>query len=111
MQFRHWYTLRLKPSNHANVHKVAITVRSIYRRRDLSEPIHWITGIDSLFCKEGNEVSSKVGAQIILRGILGMPINLNGIPATRSMYDPEMDTIAEAFRVPSAENITIEDDV
>jgi hypothetical protein len=39
-----------------------------------------------------------------------MPINLNSIPATGFAYDPELDTIAEAVRVPSADNIAVEDD-
>jgi len=39
-----------------------------------------------------------------------MPINLSAIAPTGFAYDPEMDTIAEAARVPSAENVVIEDD-
>jgi len=67
-------------------------------------------GIDSPFCKEGNEVSSKTGAQVILRGILNMPIDLDAIPATGFPYDPEMDTIAEASRVPQAGNVVVEEE-
>lgn len=48
---------------------------------------------------------------MILRGLLGMPIDLSAIPPTEFAYDPEMDTIAEAARVRSAGNIVVEDDV
>lgn len=67
-------------------------------------------GIDGPYCKEGNEVSSKVGAQVIIRGLLGMPVNIDALPAIQHTYDPEMDTIAHAVVVPNAENVLIEHD-
>jgi len=67
-------------------------------------------GIDGPYCKEGNEVSSKVGAQVIIRGLLGMPVNLDALPPAQYEYDPEMDTITEAAVVPTAEHVAIEVD-
>ncbi|KAF8580679.1 P-loop containing nucleoside triphosphate hydrolase protein [Ramaria rubella] len=62
--------------------------------------------IDSPACKEGNEVSSKLGAQVVLRGILGMATNLDAIPDV----DPESvpGTIVEAESVRTIDGVEVE---
>lgn len=42
--------------------------------------VHTITGVQSPSCKEGNKVSSKLGALLILKGILGMEIDPDSVP-------------------------------
>jgi DEAD/DEAH box helicase domain-containing protein len=55
-------------------------------------------------------VSSKLGAQIIIRGILGLPIDVDAIPDPDSECDgiqlPE--TIVEADPVRTAEGVELE---
>jgi DEAD/DEAH box helicase domain-containing protein len=53
-------------------------------------------------------VSSKLGAQVILRGLLDLPIDLDAISDPIEEYDPEMDTIVEASEVPGMAGIEIE---
>ncbi|KAL6309039.1 P-loop containing nucleoside triphosphate hydrolase protein [Sparassis latifolia] len=64
--------------------------------------------IDSPSCKEGNLVSSKNGALIVLKAILGRPIDVDLIPD----YSPELpntfDTVVEAPDVRIAEGVEVE---
>lgn len=66
------------------------------------------TGVHSPLCKEGNKVSSKLGAQLILRGILGLEIDVDSIP----MQDVEQDwsTVVEATSVRLVGNVPVETD-
>lgn len=66
-----------------------------------------LPGIRSAFCKQGNVVSSKLGAQIVLRGIMGLPIDIDAIP------DPEVlaelpETIVEAGTVRALDGVQVE---
>lgn len=58
---------------------------------------HNFKGIRSAYCKEGNVVSSKLGAQIVIRGILGLPIDMDSIPdPPESLADiPQSIVVAE----------------
>ncbi len=67
-------------------------------------------GTHSPLCREGNEVSSKLGAQIVLSALLSIPINLDAIPDDALPYDPEMDTIVVAPEVPMADHVEVERD-
>lgn len=63
-------------------------------------------GTQSAYCKESNLVSSKFGAQILLRGILGLPIDEDAIPAPAFPGMPS--TIVEAAPVREVQGIEVE---
>lgn len=67
-----------------------------------------IIGIDSPSCKEGNLVSSKTGALIVLKAILGRPIDVDLIPEYPPANNSLHDTIIEAIAVRAAEGIEVE---
>ncbi|CCM03863.1 uncharacterized protein FIBRA_06013 [Fibroporia radiculosa] len=63
--------------------------------------------IDSPLCKEGNEVSSKAGALIVLKAILGRPMDAELIPE----YPLDLntyDTVVEAPPVRTADGVQVE---
>ena len=53
-------------------------------------------------------MTSKLGALVILRGLLSMPIDLTAIPDPSTPYDPEMDSIVDTSEVPGAGDVSIE---
>ncbi|EJF65709.1 P-loop containing nucleoside triphosphate hydrolase protein [Dichomitus squalens LYAD-421 SS1] len=59
-------------------------------------------------CKEGNVVSSKVGALIVLKALLGQPIDVDlleeGLEENQAIYD----TVVEATSVRLAEGVEVE---
>ncbi|KAL5490199.1 HRQ1 [Sanghuangporus weigelae] len=61
--------------------------------------------IRSAFCKEQNIVSSKIGSQIVIRGILGLPINVEAIPVGESNG---VDSIVEAQPIRAVDGVEIE---
>lgn len=63
-------------------------------------------GIDSPACRESNEVSSKLGAQVILRGVLGLTIDLDAIPDIDPDSIPE--TVVEAESVQEIDGVEVE---
>ncbi|KZS99153.1 P-loop containing nucleoside triphosphate hydrolase protein [Sistotremastrum niveocremeum HHB9708] len=62
----------------------------------------------STWCKEGNEVSSKVGALIVLRSLLDLPLRLDEIPDAPYLIDPLMETVVEATQVRALDDIEVE---
>jgi len=64
--------------------------------------------VQSPSCKEGNKVSSKIGALIVLRGILGIAIDADSIVP---QYDVGFETIVVASSVRAVEGIQVEADV
>ena len=67
-----------------------------------------MVGIRSAYCKEGNVVSSKLGAQIVIRGILGLPIDMDSIPdPPESLVDPPQ-SIIEARPIDAVEGVEVE---
>ncbi|THH10272.1 hypothetical protein EW145_g1433 [Phellinidium pouzarii] len=62
--------------------------------------------IRSAYCKEGNVVSSKIGAQIVIRGILGLPIDIDEIADTG--YPIVADSIVEAEPVRAVDGVAVE---
>ena len=75
----------------------------------MTDQVIFPLGIQSPSCKEGNLVSSKSGAQLVLKAVMGMTIDpdcvasQNGIQAT--------ETIVEAEAVPAVEGIQVESDL
>ena len=79
-------------------------------------PTSWVSlvlcayaGVHSAACKEANEVASKLGATIILRGLAGLSVNRENVPynADGTFYN----TIVEAPPVQTAEpNLQVEHD-
>jgi DEAD/DEAH box helicase domain-containing protein len=63
-------------------------------------------GVDSPACREGNEVSSKLGAQIIFRGLLGLTIDLDAMPDIDPGSAPE--TVIEAESVQAIDGVEVE---
>lgn len=66
------------------------------------------TGIQLGSCKEGNEIASKLGARVILQGVLGRPVNLDQFPDIEPS-DPE--TIVAATAVKAIADVEIEPDI
>jgi len=62
----------------------------------------------SASCKEKNAVSSKLGAELVLRSILAIPVNPDDIPEQGGLNN--FDTIVAATPVPSRIHIDIEKD-
>ncbi len=63
-------------------------------------------GIISSYCKENNDVASKLGAQVLLRGILGLPIDLDAIP--EQDIDNYTITVVEAQTVRAVQGVEVE---
>ena len=64
-------------------------------------------GIHGMKCKEENKVSSKLGALLVLRGLLSLEINPESIP---QKVDEEtgFDTIVEADYVRAVDGVEVE---
>jgi len=88
------------------VNKVALTV---------SERL-WVTscnkyplllGIYSTNCREENKVASKLGALLVLRGLLDLEINPESIPE-QVVPETRFDTIVEAGYVRPVDGVNVE---
>ena len=64
--------------------------------------------VESSSCKEGNLVSSKLGALVVLQGILGIDINPDDIPDQDVAPGFTQATIIEAQGVGAVEGIHVE---
>jgi DEAD/DEAH box helicase domain-containing protein len=68
------------------------------------------TGVQNAACKEGNLVCSKIGAHIILRGLLGMEVDADAIPMQCDAFGAS-ETVVEADSIKLAkEDIVWETD-
>lgn len=69
-----------------------------------------VIGVDSPACKEGNVVSSKTGALIVLKALLGRPIDVDLLQhePENTAYTPVHDTVVEAASVRAAEGVEVE---
>jgi hypothetical protein len=65
------------------------------------------TGVQSPSCKEGNQVSSKLGARVILRGILGLDVDADSIPI---QINDAWNTVIEAQCVRPVDGVQVEVD-
>lgn len=98
--------MHLKQSSHV-VAKMVVQIVSI---ASFSKEVFLMrmVGIRSAYCKEGNVVSSKLGAQIVIRGILGLPIDMDSIPdPPESLVDPPQ-SIIEARPIDAVEGVEVE---
>lgn len=64
------------------------------------------SGVQSSACKEANQVSSKLGAKVIVMGTLGHEINAEVIPFQPQLY-PLAETIVEAQSVRTVDNVEV----
>ncbi|RPD79912.1 P-loop containing nucleoside triphosphate hydrolase protein [Lentinus tigrinus ALCF2SS1-7] len=64
--------------------------------------------VDSPSCKEGNLVSSKMGALIILKALLGLPIDVDLIRQQSDTVSDAFNTVVEATSVRVAEGVEVE---
>ncbi|KAI0736617.1 P-loop containing nucleoside triphosphate hydrolase protein [Fomitopsis betulina] len=64
--------------------------------------------IDSPYCKEGNLVASKTGALVVLKAILGRPIDVDLIPEDPEMIAASQDTVVPAEAVRAAVGVEVE---
>lgn len=70
-----------------------------------------LTGVEDSECREGNLVSSKLGAKLVLRTILDLPINEEEIPDRDfEMSSLAGETIVEATGVYQADGVEVEYD-
>lgn len=65
-------------------------------------------GIHSGTCREKNEVTSKLGASIVLKGILGIEVNPDSIPLQTD--EVGHDTIVEPLGVGAVAGVSVERD-
>jgi len=63
--------------------------------------------IHSATCREGNMVSSKLGALLVLRGLLDLEINPDSVPR-RVDEETGFDTIVEADYVRAVDGVEVE---
>lgn len=68
------------------------------------------TGVQSATCREANQVSSKLGGGIIIRSILGLPIDPDVVTLQSGQQIQIPDTIAEAQTVYGRGNIEVEEE-
>jgi DEAD/DEAH box helicase domain-containing protein len=68
--------------------------------------------VESPQCKEGNLVSSKTGALLVLQGLLDVPIDAEALPdvfpVVGSVVAHEYGTIVEAQAVSTQEGVVVE---
>ncbi|KAI0637127.1 DEAD/H helicase [Trametes polyzona] len=64
--------------------------------------------VDSPSCKEGNVVASKTGALIVLKALLGRPIDVDLLKHEPGDAPEVHDTIVEASNVRAAEGVEVE---
>ncbi|KAH9854069.1 DEAD/H helicase [Lenzites betulinus] len=64
--------------------------------------------VDSPSCKEGNVVASKQGALIVLKALLGRPIDVDLLHHEPEDAAPVHDTVIEAASVRAAEGVEVE---
>ncbi|KAI0336366.1 DEAD/H helicase [Cubamyces sp. BRFM 1775] len=64
--------------------------------------------VDSPSCKEGNVVASKAGALIVLKALLGRPIDVDLLQHEPSDTVDVYDTVVEATSVRAAEGVEVE---
>ena len=95
----------MRQSNNVTARKVAHVVRGGCSY--LQSCANDFLGVQSAVCKEGNEVSSKIGAQIILRAILGLEIDADSIPVQTERLNT-FRTIVEASNVPAEKGVAVE---
>jgi hypothetical protein len=81
------------------------TVSSLYFIVEDGGIDRWRQGTTSSLCRRGNEVSSKRGALVVLRDILGIPLG-EAEPEEDTTYRPL--TVAEARGVGVAEGVVVE---
>ena len=67
-----------------------------------------IPGVDSPTCKEGNLVSSKAGALIILKALLNLPIDVDLLHQEPGIVSDAFETVVEATSVRVAEGVEVE---
>lgn len=67
-----------------------------------------IIGVSSPSCKEGNVVSSKVGALIILKALLNIPIDVDLLQQEPRVVNDAHETVVAATSVRVAEGVEVE---
>lgn len=73
---------------------------------------HPISGVQSATCKEANQVSSKIGGGIIIKGILGLSIDPDTIPYQIDQQQIQVpETIVEPQIVYAREKVDVEEEV
>jgi len=81
-------------------------LRTMYGCSSVNHYIDHPVGIHSPACRENNEVCSKLGASLIIKSLLGHPIDPQQVPEQNAMYG--LNTVAIAQSVPAVENLAVE---
>lgn len=76
-------------------------------KTEIKSPNIWGKGIQSPLCKDGNQIFSKIGAQLILRSLIGLKIDPDSIPAQIEGV-PQFQTIVEADYVRPLDGTQVE---
>ena len=71
------------------------------------EMTHGVSGVQSGLCREGNQVSSKHGAHLILRSMLGFDIDPDSIPPQNERIGA-FQTVVEATYVRPIDGTEVE---
>lgn len=82
-------------------------MRIVSLRVDARPDLKVSLGVHSTKCREENQVSSKLGALLILRGLLNLEINPESIPE-RVDKETGSDTIVEAGYVRALDGVEVE---
>jgi DEAD/DEAH box helicase domain-containing protein len=65
-------------------------------------------GIKIASCKESNAVASKLGATVVLRGVLGLPVSPDDIPDSGEIE--VLETVVAASAVHTLGDVAVEPD-
>jgi hypothetical protein len=86
-----------------------VAISSLYKKIIHTYPQ---SGVQSTSCREANQVSSKLGAGIIIKGILGLTIDQDTIPYQEGGLQQTQapNTIVNAETVYSREKVNIEEE-
>lgn len=95
---------------HAPVSKVATLVSAlgVIEEHQTSTDRDASAGVVSPSCKEGNLVSSKAGALVIIKALLSLPIDIDLLGRQPDQSQPVHDTVVEATIVRVAEGVEVE---
>lgn len=92
------------------MNKVATLVSAHYvvKEHQASADCDASAGVVSPSCKEGNLVSSKAGALVIIKALLSLPIDIDLLDRQADPSQTVHDTVVEATIVRVAEGVEVE---
>jgi hypothetical protein len=99
------YVTQKEPWSYVHAKMVVPNVRICFvRQRQRTDTL---SGIQSGLCKEGNQVSSKLGAHLVLRSMLGFDIDPDNIPQQYERISA-FQTVVEATYIRPVDGTVVE---